>query len=96
MPTSGKREKQRNSSSYSTRKKGLGPFKAQLWGLPENVRAAIREDLEKKFGFYFDQLQVTDTSELVRKYVPPVGVEKKAADFGLDQRKSEDVSDLAD
>jgi fructose/tagatose bisphosphate aldolase len=90
---SGKTEEQ---FLYNTRKKGLGPFKAELWGLPEEIRSAIRRDLEEKFGFYFDQLQVDDTRELVQKFVPPVRVEKKQAEFGLDRIKDEDVSDLAD
>jgi fructose/tagatose bisphosphate aldolase len=81
---------------YSTRKKGLGPFKAQMWELPEETRAAIRKTLEEKFGFLFEQLQVGDTQELVRKFVPPVKVEKQPADFGLEQVKEEDVSDLSD
>jgi fructose/tagatose bisphosphate aldolase len=81
---------------YSARKKGLGPFKAQMWGLPEEVRAAIRKSLEEKFGFLFDQLEVGDTQDLVKKYCPQVLVEKKPADFGLKTAKEEDVSDLAD
>lgn len=64
---SGKTEEQ---FLYSTRKKGLGPFKADMWGLAEEIRSAIRLDLEKKFGFYFDQLQVGDTQELVRNLFP--------------------------
>lgn len=90
---SGKTEEQ---FLYSTRKKGLGPFKAQLWGLPDSVRSAIREELRKKFTFYFEQLKVEDTQNLVRKFVPPVKVKKQPADFGLDQGRNEDVSDLAD
>jgi fructose/tagatose bisphosphate aldolase len=90
---SGKTEEQ---FIYSTRKKGLGPFKAELWNLPEEVRGAIRRDLEEKFRFYFDQLQVGNTQDLVRKYVPPVAVKKTLADFGLDKAKEEDVSELAD
>ena len=90
---SGKTEEQ---FLYSTRKKGLGPFKAEMWGLPEDVRSAIRKSLEDKFGFLFDQLQVGDTQELVRKFVPPTKVEKGQADFGLGKAKEEDVSDLAD
>jgi fructose/tagatose bisphosphate aldolase len=90
---SGKTEEQ---FLYSTRKKGLGPFKADLWKLPEEIRSAIRKDLEGKFGFYFDQLQVVDTQDLVKKFVPPVRVEKQPADFGLDRAKTEDVSGLAD
>ena len=77
-------------------KKDWGPLKAEMWGLPEDIRAAIRKTLEDKFGFLFDQLQVGDTRELVRKLVPPVKVEKQPADFGLDKAKEEDVSDLAD
>jgi fructose-bisphosphate aldolase, class II len=90
---SGKTEEQ---FLYSTRKKGLGPFKAEMWGLPEDVRSAIRKSLEDKFGFLFDQLQVGDTQELVRKFVPPTKVEKGQADFGLGKAKEEDVSDLGD
>jgi fructose-bisphosphate aldolase, class II len=90
---SGKTEEQ---FLYSTRKKGLGPFKTELWNLPEDVRAALRASLEEKFSFYFDQLQVSDTQDLVRKYVPPVEVKKTLADFGLDKAKEEDVSELAD
>jgi fructose/tagatose bisphosphate aldolase len=70
---SGKTEEQ---FLYSTRKKGLGPFKADLWNLPEDIRAALRAGLEEKFGFLFDQLRVGNTLELVNKYVPPVEVKK--------------------
>jgi len=90
---SGKTEEQ---FLYSTRKKGLGPFKAELWGFPEEIRSAIRTDLEGKFGFYFDQLQVGDTRDLVRKWVPLVKVKKQQADFGVGRDKEEDVADLAD
>jgi fructose/tagatose bisphosphate aldolase len=81
---------------YSTRKKGLGPFKNQMWELGEEIRLAIRQTLEEKFGFLFEQLQVGDTQELVRKYVPLVEVEKKPADFGLKKIQEEYVSDLSD
>jgi len=90
---SGKTEEQ---FLYSARKKGLGPFKAEMWGLPADIRSAIRKTLEDKFGFYFDQLQVGDTQDLVRKFVPPVKVKKQQADFGLGKVKEEDVSDLSD
>jgi fructose-bisphosphate aldolase, class II len=90
---SGKTEEQ---FLYSTRKKGLGPFKADLWNLPEDIRAALRAGLEEKFGFLFDQLQAGNTLELVKKYVPPVEVKKGLRDFGLRKGEEEDVSDLAD
>jgi fructose/tagatose bisphosphate aldolase len=81
---------------YNTRKKGLGPFKAEMWGLSEEIRTAIRTALEGKFGFYFDQLQVGDTQDLIRKFVPLVKVEKQAKDFGAVWTREEDTSDLAD
>jgi fructose/tagatose bisphosphate aldolase len=90
---SGKTEEQ---FLYSTRKKGLGPFKADLWNLPEDIRAALRADLEEKFGFLFDQLQVGNTLELVKKYVPPLEVKKGLKDFGIKKGGEEDVSDLSD
>ncbi len=90
---SGKTEEQ---FLYSTRKKGLGPFKADLWGLPEDIRAALRAGLEEKFGFLFDQLRVGNTLELVKKYVPPVEVKKGLKDFGFKKAGEEDVSDLSD
>ena len=90
---SGKTEEQ---FLYSTRKKGLGPFKAELWNLPEDIRAALRAGLEEKFGFLFDQLRVGNTLELVKKYVPPVEVKKGLKDFGLIKGGEEDVSDLSD
>jgi fructose-bisphosphate aldolase, class II len=90
---SGKTEEQ---FLYSTRKKGLGPFKAELWGMAEEVRGAIRKMLEDKFGFLFDQLQVGETQELVQKIVPAVRVEKDRSDFGLGKIGAEEVSDLAD
>ena len=90
---SGKTEEQ---FLYSTRKKGLGPFKGDLWNLPEEIRAALRASLEEKFGFLFDQLQVGNTLDLVKKYVPPVEVKKGLKEFGIKESGEEDVSDLSD
>lgn len=59
---------------YSLRKKALGPFKKQLWDIPEETRDKIRASLEDKFDFLFDKLGVYDTKELVAKYVTPVEV----------------------
>jgi hypothetical protein len=54
---------------YKTRKKIWGPFKQQVWTLPENTRAAIRAQLEDKLDFLFDKLGVYDTRSLVQRYV---------------------------
>jgi fructose/tagatose bisphosphate aldolase len=55
---------------YRTRKKAFGPFKRRFWDLPAEVRDRIGRDLEKKFGFLFEQLNVQRTAELVKKTVP--------------------------
>ena len=81
---------------YSTRKKGLGPFKKEFWGLPKADLEMIRKALEDKFGFLFDQLEVGGTHKVVTDIISPMKIEKKPADFGLAQVKEEDVSDLSD
>ena len=55
---------------YRTRKRAFGPFKRKFWDLPAEVRDRIGQDLEKKFGFLFEQLNVQRTAELVKKKVP--------------------------
>ena len=54
---------------YRARKKAIGPFKRETWDLPEKVRGAIAADLERTFGFLFDQLGVANTGQLVRQFV---------------------------
>ena len=54
---------------YKARKKAIGPFKKDCWGLPADVRAVIGGDLQKTFTFLFDQLKVNGTADLVRKTV---------------------------
>jgi fructose/tagatose bisphosphate aldolase len=54
---------------YKTRKKIWGPFKQQVWTLPEATRAAIRAQLEEKLDFLYEQLGVIDSQKLVQKYI---------------------------
>ena len=54
---------------YKARKKAIGPFKREMWDLPATVRQQIGVDLERTFGFLFDQLLVAGTAALVRKFV---------------------------
>ncbi|HUO51164.1 MAG TPA: class II fructose-bisphosphate aldolase [Gemmatimonadaceae bacterium] len=56
---------------YKTRKKALGPFKKELWDLPEGTKAALAAAYEKTFGFLFDQLKVGDTAAVVARTVKP-------------------------
>ncbi len=59
---------------YKTRKKAFGPFKRKLWELPADVRSRIGDDLERKFAFLFEKLNVQRTTDLVKKTVPLVAV----------------------
>jgi fructose-bisphosphate aldolase class II len=54
---------------YKTRKKALGPFKKQFWGLPDDVRAKLGKTYDEKFGFLFEQLAIGGTAKYVEKYV---------------------------
>lgn len=54
---------------YKTRKKAFGDFKKEMWDLPDAILAAIGRDLEERFALLFEKLNVTDTVDLVKKYV---------------------------
>jgi fructose/tagatose bisphosphate aldolase len=59
---------------YKTRKKAIGPYKEQVWNLPDGTKEAIRDTLEEKFQFLFGKLRVGNTRALVGKYVKPLSV----------------------
>ena len=64
---------------YKARKKAIGPFKRQLWTLPEEVRAAIGQSLEDQFAFLMEKLCIGHTAGVVAKYVTPyMGMATKA------------------
>jgi fructose-bisphosphate aldolase, class II len=65
---------------YKTRKKALGPFKRELWDLPEGVRDALARVYDKKFAFLFEQLAVSGTADLVNKWVSPPEQHRRAPD----------------
>jgi hypothetical protein len=64
---------------YKARKKAIGPFKRQLWTLPEEVRTAIGQSLEDQFAFLMEKLCIGHTAGVVAKYVTPyMGMATKA------------------
>ena len=63
---------------YKTRKKGFGPFKRELWHLPFETLAALGGELEERFSFLFKKLSVTNTEDIVHKYVKPFAIPLKA------------------
>jgi fructose/tagatose bisphosphate aldolase len=54
---------------YKTRKKALGPFKKQMWDMPDNEKNPIIESLEEKFEFLMEKVGVFGTKDIVAKYV---------------------------
>jgi fructose/tagatose bisphosphate aldolase len=66
---------------YKLRKKAIGPFKQQLWDLPEETRAKIRASLAGRFTFFFKELNVVQTQAMISKIIKPVVIEKTLADF---------------
>jgi hypothetical protein len=59
---------------YKVRQKAFGPFKRKLWEMGADVRSRIGDDLERKFTFLFERLNVQRTAELIKKTVPAVAV----------------------
>jgi len=54
---------------YKSRKKALGPFKRDLWDLPEDVKAKFARAYDKTFGFLFEQLRIGGTADAVKRFV---------------------------
>jgi fructose-bisphosphate aldolase class II len=61
---------------YKTRKKALGPFKAEWWGLPEVVRTTLGAALEEQFVFLFKALKVDGSAALVEQQVKAPAVRR--------------------
>jgi len=55
---------------YTTRKKAIGPFKRQLWDLPE--KDEILADQATKIAFLFKELAVLESQGMVDRYIKPV------------------------
>lgn len=69
-------EMSENQFIYKTRKKALGPYKKDIYSLPDKIKENISLALEKEFLFLFEQLNIKDTRELVDKYVELPCMEK--------------------
>ncbi|HEX6924158.1 MAG TPA: class II fructose-bisphosphate aldolase [Longimicrobiaceae bacterium] len=54
---------------YKARKKALGAFKRELWELPAETWEQIGGSLRKQFAFLFEKLAVTNTRQVVQRYV---------------------------
>jgi len=68
---------------YKSRKKALGPFKADIMGIKDRRQIAV--EVEHKFAFLFDQLKIKDSAALVKKFVKPPK-EKRAFELVHDKK----------
>jgi fructose/tagatose bisphosphate aldolase len=57
---------------YKARKRALGQFKKEIYGMPENIKEGIAAEIEKSFEYLFKQLNVTDTKDFVVANIKPV------------------------
>jgi len=82
---------------YKTRKKALGLFKRELWGLPLGTRQEIGQALEDKFTFLLQKLNVRGTRSLAERHAPfvPGSFPSRGAAVAA-RRGAEDVSGLSD
>lgn len=80
---------------YKNRKRAFGPFKQEVWDIPQDARAEIRDALQEKFAFLFEQLGVVETSDLVEKHIDAPEMHRDPSDF---EAKGETAADaeLAD
>jgi hypothetical protein len=63
---------------YKTRKKCYGPFKRDLWEMPESNRRAFEAAVERKFAYLFEQLGLRGTRKWVEQFAQIVPVHRPA------------------
>jgi fructose/tagatose bisphosphate aldolase len=86
---------------YKARKKAIGPFKRQLWGLDEATRKAIGGSLEERFSFLMGKLRINGTAGAVKTFVKVRAVPINRADeivaaggpITATERKAEGLAD---
>jgi fructose-bisphosphate aldolase, class II len=81
---------------YKTRKKALGPFKRELWDLPDASRAALDAAYDEKFGFLFDQLAIGDTAAMVARFVKTVAIHRDDPTRAVAVAAAPDDAELSD
>lgn len=63
---------------YTTRKRGFGPFKQQLWSLPESTKREILDDLQPRFELIMRELRVAGQGHLIEEHIHRVDVSTQA------------------
>lgn len=81
---------------YKTRKQAIGPFKAQIWGMPAEVKGEICDAWEAQFSRLFDSLAIAGTRQYLEKFVTAPKIVPDLSTYLGAEVESEEVGDLAD
>lgn len=82
---------------YKSRKRAIGPFKKQLWGMDADIKGKICDAWEAQFAQLFDALAIAGTRKHVEEFVGIPKIGPDMANYSLTEKaEEEDVSDLAD
>jgi hypothetical protein len=81
---------------YKTRKNAIGPFKADLWGLPSDALDRIGQAWEHQFDLLFQRLNIGNTEQEVEAHVAKTVVRPDLQDYLRGAGVTEAVGDLAD
>ncbi len=81
---------------YSTRKKSLGPLKAEWWNLDREAKDRIGAALQEQFEFLFEKLNVRDTRQVVLDVTSMPKRRRPRPQQAADEGELEIASDLAD
>jgi fructose-bisphosphate aldolase class II len=81
---------------YKTRKRALGVYKKQIWGITPAQREKITSAWETQFRNLFDSLAVANTRQYVDRHIPNIIVKPHLKDYLVGDAGQEDTTDLAD
>ncbi len=80
---------------YKSRKKALGPFKKELWELPESDKARLAASYDKTFTFLFEQLRIGGTADAVTRFVK-APVQRRRTSGGVTVEQAPDDPDAGE
>lgn len=74
---------------YKSRKKVFGPFKKEIWNIPEDTKIKLASELEARFDLIFNKLNIKNTYEKVNEFVKPIDFTYTPAAIKLDEIDTE-------
>lgn len=81
---------------YKTRKKAIGPFKRQMWDLPESAKAVLAKAYDDKFSFLFEQLAIGKTAQIVARFVTAPEIHRADPSEAVAVAAAPDDAELSD